>query len=193
VQFRSERLEYREFTENDFNLFYSVFSNEHVMKYAYLDKFSCEEDLFPNFMNLLKNNSTSENRKAFEFGVFLSSNNNFIGFADIEVRNMNDFGGCGEIGYFILQSFWGNGYGSEIADSLIEFCFKQLNMHRVSAKCNSNNLQSEKFMKKAGMIKEGEFRKIRFKNNQWENEQNYSILIEEWEERNKKESKIIIL
>lgn len=36
-------------------------------------------------------------------------------------------------------------------------------------------------MKKAGMLKEGELRKVRFKNSRWDNEQHYSILMEEWE------------
>ena len=181
MKFRSERLIYREFTESDFHLFYSVFSDEQVMKYALLEKFNCEEDILPYFKKVLKNNNTLENRKAFEFGVFLTSDESFIGFADVEIHNLNNFGGCGEIGYFLLPSYWGNGYATEIANSLIEICFKHINLHRVAARCNSNNLQSERIMKKVGMVKEGEFRKVRLKNGQWENEKHYSILNEDWE------------
>lgn len=36
-------------------------------------------------------------------------------------------------------------------------------------------------MKNVGMLKEGEFRKARFKNGRWDNELRYSILLEEWE------------
>ncbi len=182
MKFRSERLVYREFTENDFHLFFSVFSNEQVMKYTLIDKFGREEDILPYFKKVLKNNITFENRKAYEFAVFLASNGSFTGFADIEIHNLNNFGGCGEIGYLLIPSFWGNGYATEIANSLVGICFKRLNLHRVAARCNANNLQSERVMKKVGMVREGEFRKVRLKNGKWENELHYSILVEEWEQ-----------
>jgi ribosomal-protein-alanine N-acetyltransferase len=177
----SERLYFKEFTKGEFDLFYSVFSNGQVMKYALMDKYESEKDILPYFNRVLENNTACINRKAFEFAVYSCEDDSFVGFADIEVHNKNAVGGCGEIGYFLLPEFWGKGYATEIAKMLLDICFKNINLHRVSARCNSNNLQSERVMKKIGMIKEGEFRKVRFKNNQWENEYQYSILIEEWE------------
>lgn len=180
MQYNSERLYLREFSQDEFALYYSVFSNEKVMKYAWIDKYQSEKDLLPCFIKLLANNSTYINRQAFEFAVYLSSDDSFIGFACIEIHNKNTAGGCGELGYFLLPEFWGQGYATEIAKMLIDISFKDIKLHRVSARCNSNNLKSEKVMQKIGMTKEGELRKIRFKNNQWDNEQQYSILIEDW-------------
>lgn len=191
MKFRSERLEYREFTENDFSLFYSVFSNAQVMRYAYIDKVDCEEELRPYFKRVLSNNITHENRQAYEFAI--NFNDSFIGFADIEIHTKNSAGGCGEIGYFLLPGFWGSGYATEIARSLTAICFKQLGLHRVTARCNANNLKSENIMKKVGMVKEGELRKTRFKNGQWDDEKNYSILLEEWKENDSKIPEIISL
>jgi len=180
MKHNSERLFFKEFKEEDFDLLSSVFSNEQVMKYALLDRYTCKKDLLPYFKKVLENNKTIDNRDAYEYAVYLSSNGNFIGFADIEVYNQNNFGGCGEIGYFLLPEFWGNGFATEIANLLLNICFSILKLHRVSASCNSNNLQSEKIMKKIGMIKEGELRKTRFKNGNWDNELKYGILVEEW-------------
>jgi len=184
MEYNSERLIFKEFNEEDFDLFSSVFSNEQVMKYALLNRYSCKEDLLPYFEEVLENNKTINNRKAYEYAVYLSSNGDFIGFADIEVFNQNNFGGCGEIGYFLLPEFWGNGFATEIANLLLNICFSNLKLHRVSASCNSNNLQSEKVIKKIGMKKEGELRKTRLKNGNWDNELKYSILVEEWETKN---------
>lgn len=181
MTFKSERLIFRDFTESDFKLFYSVFSNSTVMKYALLDRFESEEELLPYFQNVLMNNITAEGRKVYEFAVYLASSDTFIGFADIEIQVLNRDGGCGEIGYFLLPEFWGNGYATETAKALTSICFEHLNLHRVSARCNANNVQSESVMKKAGMQKEGEFRKARYKDDRWENELHYCILIEEWE------------
>ncbi|TYQ18157.1 UNVERIFIED_CONTAM: ribosomal-protein-alanine N-acetyltransferase [Acetivibrio alkalicellulosi] len=179
MNYKSECLTYREFKEGDFHLFHSVFSNEKVMKYALVEKFDRGYSL-SYFNKVLANNILGENRKAYEFAVYLSSSSIFIGFADIEIQNRKNLSGCGEIGYFLLPSFWGNGFACEIANTLLEISFRHIKLHRVSASCNSNNIQSENIMKKIGMIKEGEFRKVRYKNGQWDNELRYSILVEDW-------------
>ncbi|TCL75194.1 hypothetical protein EDC14_1003126 [Hydrogenispora ethanolica] len=46
---QSARLLYREFTETDFQRFYSVFSNERVMRYALMDPFRSAEEIRPYF------------------------------------------------------------------------------------------------------------------------------------------------
>jgi [ribosomal protein S5]-alanine N-acetyltransferase len=181
MEYTSARLRFKEFSPADFALFYALFSNDQVMHYALIDKFDSEKDILPFFERVMDNNSRQLDRKAFEFAVYLSSDNSFVGFADIEIHNKNIAGGCAEIGYFLLPQFWGKGYATEIAKMLVAVCFKFLDLHRVSARCNSNNSRSEKVMKKAGMIKEGELRKIRFKHNEWVNEHQYGILVEDWE------------
>ncbi|MDP4093503.1 MAG: GNAT family N-acetyltransferase [Bacillota bacterium] len=183
MEFFSERLVYREFTKDDFDLFYSVFSNQLVMKYALMDKYNSKSEIIPYFSKVLENNLKAEDRKAYEYAVFLKSNDSFIGFADIEIYIRNSSGGCGEIGYFILPEFWQKGFATEIADKLLEISFNQLNLHRVSARCNSNNLKSEQVMLKTGMINEGECRKARFKDGKWDNEKLYAILVDEWKEK----------
>ncbi|WP_166246439.1 GNAT family N-acetyltransferase [Paenibacillus turpanensis] len=177
---RSERLFFREFRDNDFELLYSVFSNEEIMEYALMDKVNSEKEFTPYFDKILKNNSTIENRSLFEYAVFSNSSREFIGFADIEIISKNLHGGNAEIGYFLLPQFWGNGYATEIAKTLIECCFKDFNLHRVFARCNANNSKSEKVMKNCGMEREAEFRKVRYKFCRWENELQYSILKDDW-------------
>ena len=107
----------------------------------------------------------------------------FIGFADMVIQSLNSNGGCGEIGYFLLPQYWGKGYASELANSLIELGFTKLGLHKISARCNSNNLKSENIMMKVGMTKEGELKKVRFKNGVWDDEKHYGILIDEWKEK----------
>lgn len=178
MKFKSERLIYRAYTKEDFIRFYSVFSNEKVMEYALIDRYNSEEELIPYF-NQVISRDTEDIREAYEFAVF-SREGSYIGFADIEIQSRNDSGGCGEIGYFILPEYWGCGYATEIGKWLIEFGFSQLSLHRITARCNGNNPKSERVMIKIGMIKEGEFRKERYKRGQWDNELHYSLLREEW-------------
>lgn len=180
MTFESERLIFRYFCEDDFDLFYSVFSNEQVMQYALIDRYTSKEALRPYFEQVLVNNNTEKDRKAFEFAVFSAKDSSFIGIADIEVNYQNSRAVSGEMGYFILPGYWGCGFGTEIAKALIDFAFSEIKLHRVVASCNAGNLQSERIMKKVGMVKEGEFRKARYKNGNWVNELKYGILVEEW-------------
>jgi ribosomal-protein-alanine N-acetyltransferase len=183
MRFHSGRIAFREYTKEDFTLFYSIFSDEQIMKYAYIDRYQSEEEIMPYFNEVTENSVSTENRKGYTFALFSIADGNYIGFADIEIQYMKGNGGFGEIGYFLKPECWGFGYASEVAASLIEVCFKYLKLHRVTARCNSNNHKSERVMQKAGMAKEGEFRKVRYKEGRWDNEMNYSILVEEWEDK----------
>lgn len=180
MRVQSRRLSFREYREDDYSLFYSLFSNAQVMRYALMDVYRSLDDERAYFESILRNNHTpADRREAYQFAVFPKDGGPFVGFADIEIISRNDSGGCGEIGYFLLPEFWGNGFATEIANALMEICFAHLNLHRVFARCNANNIQSEQIMKKIGMIKEGEFRRARFKHGQWDNELHYAILSEE--------------
>lgn len=180
MEFVSDRLIFREFREEDFERFYSVFSDEQVMKYAMMDRVASKEDVQPFFNRVLDHNRTTDGRKNYEFGLFLQASGQFVGFADMEVYRLHSSGGTGEIGYFLLPGHWGQGYASEIGTRLLEFGFDHVKLHRISASCNANNSGSEKVMRKIGMSKEGEIRKTRYKDGRWDNELKYGILLEEW-------------
>ncbi len=182
MQFQSERLMFRELTQKDFKQVYAIFSNKEIMKYALLDAYTGEEDFLPYFNQILENNTLSQTRRAYEFGIFSLQDGHFAGFGDIEIHRRGAYGGSGEIGYFLARDAWGRGYATETARALVNYSFNQLKLHRVTARCNALNSRSERVMQKAGMHKEGELRKERFKNGRWENELCYAVLFEEWKE-----------
>lgn len=176
----SQRLIFREFKEDDYNNYCAVFSNEAVMKYAYYDCMRSKEELDRGFSEVIEQNKVKHNRREYDFAVFTKEDNIFIGTALILVSYRGNIPLNGEIGYFLLPDYWARGYATEIASAMTEYCFNELNLHRVIASCNANNPNSEKVMKKIGMQKEGEFRKARFKDGHWDNELKYCILKEEW-------------
>jgi ribosomal-protein-alanine N-acetyltransferase len=180
MDLKSERLKYRYFTQQDLPLFYSIFSNEQVMRYAWIDKFNNEEEIIPFFEDFINKDDTPNKNNSYAFAVFSREDNAFIGFADIVLHSQNSFGGCGEIGYFLLPEYWGKGYATELANALLEVGFTKFNLHKMCARCDSNNLKSEGIMKKTGMTKEGELRKVRLKYGVWDDEKHYGILLDEW-------------
>jgi RimJ/RimL family protein N-acetyltransferase len=60
-----------------------------------------------------------------------------------------------ELGYWIGRKFWGQGYATEAAKTLIQFGFHVLRLHRIHAQHMSHNPASGKVMQKAGMSYEG--------------------------------------
>lgn len=65
----------------------------------------------------------------------------------------------GELGYWIGESYWGNGYCSEAARALIDFGFEHLGMIRIVAEHLRSNPASGRVMAKAGMCHVGSRRK----------------------------------
>ena len=136
---QSERLVFREYGEQDFTLYYSIFSNEQVMRYAWIDAIVSEAELRPMFGKALRDNGAGQSRSAIEMAVFAKEDGGYVGYADIQLFERNSQGGHGEIGYFLLPEQWGRGYATEIARALIGYCFGELGLHRVSARCDAFN------------------------------------------------------
>jgi ribosomal-protein-alanine N-acetyltransferase len=176
----TERLLLREYTSEDFPLFKSIYSDEEIMRYALVEAYKTENAVRSYFNKVLSDYTKTENRHAYEFAVIEKSSGQYLGSADIDIEIKNQYGGFGEIGYFLLTPHWGKGYAIEIAAALVRFCFEELGFHKVCASCNALNTASENVMKKLGMTKEGVLRKRRYKDNAWQDDVRYGILSEEW-------------
>nr|WP_255723361.1 GNAT family protein [Sporosarcina sp. ACRSL] len=85
-----------------------------------------------------------------------------------------------ELGFAILPSYQGNGFGYETTKLLLEFAFERLQAHKVVGMCNCNNLKSVKLMESLSMKREGTFKEELFWNNQWHDQYFYSILDREY-------------
>ena len=68
-----------------------------------------------------------------------------------------DFNGR-ELGYVLNENYHHMGYGSEAAEAMMKYMFKQ-GVHRIFAECAPENKASWKLMEKIGMKREAHFRK----------------------------------
>ncbi|WP_286675949.1 GNAT family N-acetyltransferase [Rossellomorea vietnamensis] len=86
-----------------------------------------------------------------------------------------------EVGYTIGYDWWNKGYGTEALSAVIEFGFKTMNIHKISAAHNTDNPASGKIMSKVGMQKEGTFKHmIRNAKNQYKDCAVYGLLQEDY-------------
>lgn len=86
----------------------------------------------------------------------------------------------GEIGYILHPDYWGKGIGTLVGRSLVEKGFSELNLHRISATCDPQNIASEKVLTKIGMTLEGRIRHHMKRNDGWRDSMLYGLLEDEW-------------
>jgi [ribosomal protein S5]-alanine N-acetyltransferase len=113
-------------------------------------------------------------RKDYYFAVVEKRFEEFIGSCGVRVRSL--VSRQGEIGYGVTARHAGQGYATEMGRALLEFCFGQLNLHRVYASCRVENKASCRIMTKLGMRKEGVFRDNARARGEWWSSAQYAIL-----------------
>ncbi len=60
-----------------------------------------------------------------------------------------------EIGYFLGRLYWGNGYNHEALTRIVEYGFGELNLNRIEADLDPQNLASAKAVRRLGFVDEG--------------------------------------
>ncbi len=85
-----------------------------------------------------------------------------------------------EVGWAVHPGEWGKGYATEAARTIMEWGFRQLDIHRIVAFCHVDNTASIRVMEKLGMHQDGRLRETRWLNGEWWDEYVYSILEKEW-------------
>ena len=82
----------------------------------------------------------------------------------------------GEIGYWIGEEYWGQGYATEAAKAVLDFAFLGKDFHRVYARFFASNPASGKVMEKCGMTYEGTQKDHVFKEGRYEDLLLFGIL-----------------
>jgi ribosomal-protein-alanine N-acetyltransferase len=86
-----------------------------------------------------------------------------------------------ELGYWLGVPFWGRGYATEAAQTVVRFSFETLKLHRVFAQHFRRNPASGRVLQKAGMRHEGCLRQHVCRWDRFEDVECYGILREEWD------------
>ena len=108
------------------------------------------------------------------WAVFQKSDRSFIGevgmsYSGAKYRR-------GHIHYLLDPNYWGQGYATELVRALLDFGFKEFNMHRIEAGVATENKASIRVLEKVGMQKEGQHRKILPIRGEWVDNYHYAIV-----------------
>lgn len=83
------------------------------------------------------------------------------------------------LGYGVLSTKWGKGYGKEMVKAIMEIAFKTLKIHRVEAGIEPANKRSIALAKSLKMRREGLSKRRLFLNNEWLDMVIYAMTSEE--------------
>lgn len=115
---------------------------------------------------------------SYVFSLSLVDTNQFIGLIGLKIGKPNYK--TAEVWYKIHFNYWNKGYSTEALAKLLEFAFKDLELHRIEAGCAVENIASVKVLEKSGMIREGIKRKKLPIRGEWKDNYFYAILDEDF-------------
>ena len=116
-----------------------------------------------------------ENQNHYIFAIRLKGQHKIIGGIDLGLdQRFNK----AELGYWLSEKYWNNGFATEAVKSVIKFGFENLQLKRIFATHFDTNPSSGKVMQKSGMKKEGLVQCHTFKNGEYQNHVLYAIINE---------------
>lgn len=142
------QLNYEKFAAKDFNDYFQLVSNEQVMAQI-TERAIPLEEAQADYQKLLERNGKHELYGSYK--VYDSSSGEYIGLGHLTLNE--DRTEEAEIGYMLLPAYWGKGYGSTIAEQLIELA-KQTELKVLKAIIDPANIPSRKILIKQGFTSE---------------------------------------
>lgn len=159
--FESTRIILRKMTMEDIEVYNRWSNDEEVINNTYpnLDKYSIEDT-----EQFYKKVSDSNNSKTFI--IEDKKTKKPIGITtllDIDYFNSN--------AEYIIdigeKEYWGNGYGKEALSLMLDYAFKELNLHRIFLRVFSFNERAIKLYERLGFKHEGRMKEALFRQGNW--------------------------
>lgn len=156
IELETERLMIREHVEEDLYNLHELLSDSKVMYFLDDLKTSTLEESKEN-LEVSISESQKQDREKYFLAITDKLTRAYIGEIGVTRLLKSEYGNTFEMGYFILEKWWGKGIVTEASSQFLDYCFKELGAMKVIIGCNKDNQGSEKIIKKLGMIKEAEF------------------------------------
>lgn len=142
---KTNRLNFRKFTSNDFDFYFQLVGDYEVMKMITGESITVNQAKV-KFKHILKINDQNP-----ELGYFLvsdSESHDFIGLGKLVMTTADE----AEIGYLVQPEFWDQGYGSKISIALIEQAKKIEPIKKLMAIIDPENTASKKILKRCDFV-----------------------------------------
>ncbi len=156
-EIETTRLFLRKISSEDENELFGFFSDPVVMKFYNIEPLKTVGEASA----LIERFSESFSKQtAIRWGIAQKYDNAIIGTCGFHNWVKSSF--RAEIGYELSKSFWGQGIMSEALHAIITFGFKKLELNRIEAVVQPENLSSRGILRKLGFKEEGTLRQYGF-------------------------------
>lgn len=142
---KTERVSFSRWNTDDYSLAESIWGDKQVAKFISANGSFSEREIRERLQAEIQNQT--------KYGVqywpvFCVRTNDFIGCGGLRPYQFNN--GIYEIGFHLRTKYWGNGYGTEVAQAVIRYAFDILKVSNLFAGHNPNNLGSARLLTKLG-------------------------------------------
>lgn len=179
VIFETERIAAREFAKSDIDSVYEYSSD--IENCAFMDWAPESREGVESFIESRLASQITEPRRTYDLILTLKSTNEIIGSMGLYLDNE---GTQAEIGWILNKRFWHMGLAHEAALGFLRFGFLGLELHRIYARCDTENHASYALMERLGMRREAFFVKDRFakvrQKQSWRSTYVYAMLKKEY-------------
>ena len=150
----TSRLTLRPMKAEDEELLFRLYSDEEILRYSPFD--TMDRAAVQRHLQRILREWEQPSPANYEFAAVRKSDGVSIGRCHTEIDPETD---TAMIGCHLLQTFWRQGFATEICRALMDHSFEHLNVHRVNALCNPENLGSRRMLEACGLRLEAHFRK----------------------------------
>lgn len=177
---QTSRLILRNFIENDLESFLAYRNDPEVAKYQgwgipYL------REKAGKFISSMKEKNVPKQGDWIQFAIALKDTDELIG--DLGCYIKKDDARQAVIGFTVASNHWRKGYAVEVIPCLLEYLFEDMDMHRVTADCDVENVASYRTLEKLGFRREAHFIESFPVNGVYMSEYHYGMLQREWREK----------
>jgi RimJ/RimL family protein N-acetyltransferase len=169
----SDRLILREFKDSDLEAVHAYGSDIEVVRYMEWGPNTRAES--EDFLARAKSESLKDPRALYELAVIEAATDELIGGIGLHTKGMQAM-----LGYCFARPAWGKGFATEAAQLLVDYGFNTLGLHRIWAKCDTENISSLRVLEKIGMRQEGCLKHDCQIRGEWRDNALFAILEDDW-------------
>ena len=154
IIFTTERLYAREFTRADADAVFAYAGD--IDNCAFMTWAPESREDVNGFIESKLAEQIRTPRTSYDLALCLKESGELIGSMGLYLDEARE---QAEIGWILNKRFWHKGYALEAARGFLHFAFTGLELHRVYAKCDTENSASYGLMERLGMRREACFKK----------------------------------